>query len=183
MQGELALFIDDDEVISPSLAEEIEKVKKGVYEFDGFYINVLTNYLGKWIKHAWYPDWHIRLAKRSKCRWEGTGVHEFLKVDGNLGYLKGDLLHYSYPNLSTHLKKIDLYTSIYAEESYKAGKRFSFFKLFTSPIASFLRRFLFKKGFLDGFHGFIISSMASYYTFLKYLKLWEIESRENSRDS
>jgi glycosyltransferase involved in cell wall biosynthesis len=177
------LFIDDDEVVSKELSKSIENLKSKGTKFSGFYINVMTNYLGKWIKHAWYPDWHLRLAKKEKCRWVGDGVHETLKVDGKVSYLRGNLLHYSYDSVSQHLRKIDLYTTLYAEGTYRRGKRFSAFKLITSPIGSFLRRYLLKRGFLDGFEGFVISVMASYYSFLKYLKLWEIEKRESSRRS
>ncbi|ADY74068.1 glycosyl transferase family 2 [Desulfurobacterium thermolithotrophum DSM 11699] len=176
---EWVLFIDDDEVVGNELKAEIERVKKEG-SFDGYYVNVLTNYLGRWIKYAWYPDWHLRLAKREKCKWIGDLVHESLKVDGKLGYLKGNLLHYSYPSISHHLKKIDLYTSLYAEGVYRRGKKFSYMKLFLSPLGAFLRRYIFKKGFLDGFEGFVLSVMSSYYTFLKYLKLWEKEKNEKT---
>jgi glycosyltransferase involved in cell wall biosynthesis len=177
------LFLDDDEVVSEELSKNIQKLKSEGTEFSGFFVNRLTNYLGRWIRHAWYPDWQLRLAKRENCKWVGNGVHETLKVKGKVGYLRGGLLHYSYDSLSQHLRKIDLYTTLYAEEAYKRGKRFSAFKLITSPVGSFLRRYFLKRGFLDGFEGFVISVMASYYSFLKYLKLWEIEKRESSRRS
>lgn len=178
--GDWILFVDSDEVLSPELREEILKVKEGLYPFDGFYLNVLTSYLGRWIKHAWYPDWHLRLAKREKCRWVGSEVHESLKVEGRVGYLKGDLLHYSYSSVSEHLSKIDRYSTLYAKGALKRGKKFSLFKLLTSPAGAFIRRYLLKRGFLDGFEGFVLSVMASYYTFLKYLKLWELEKNESS---
>ncbi len=179
--GDWILFLDDDEVVSPELKDSIVNAVSNA-SYDGYFVNVLTNYLGRWIRHAWYPDWHLRLARKDKCRWVGSGVHESLKVDGKIGYLKGDLLHYSYPSLSWHLKKIDLYTTLYAKGAFERGKRFSLLKLLTSPPAAFLRRFLLKRGFLDGFEGFVLSVMAGYYTFLKYLKLWEIEKSESSRN-
>jgi len=181
--GDWVLFIDDDEVLSGELRESIRKLKSEGTDCSGFYINVMTNYLGRWIRHAWYPDWHLRLAKRNECRWEGDGVHESLKVKGKVGYLKGDLLHYSYTSVSQHIRKIDLYTTLYSEGAYRRGKRFSLFKLVTSPLGSFVRRYILKRGFLDGFEGFVLSIMASYYSFLKYLKLWEIEKVESSRRS
>ncbi len=177
-KGNWVLFLDDDEVVSDELRNEIVlSMSKGL---SGFYLNRLTNYLGKWVKHAWYPDWHLRLAKRELCGWEGSGVHEKLMVKGKVGYLRGSLYHYSYTSLSQHIEKINKYTSLFAKYSYENGKHFSYKKLFLSPPSSFIRRFFLKKGFLDGFEGFIISIMASYYSFLKYLKLWEIENRENS---
>jgi glycosyltransferase involved in cell wall biosynthesis len=172
-KGDWVLFLDDDEILSDELKDEIAiSMNKGL---SGFYLNRLTNYLGKWIRHAWYPDWQLRLARRELCRWEGSGVHERLVVNGKVGYLKGFLYHYSYTSLSQHLEKINRYTSLFAEYSHRNGKRFSYGKLLLSPPSSFIRRFFLKKGFLDGFEGFIISVMSSYYSFLKYLKLWEIE--------
>jgi len=179
---EWVLFLDDDEIVDRVLKEEIKRVKEGD-NLDGYYVNRMTNYLGKWIRHAWYPDWHLRLAKRKKCTWTGGLVHESLRVEGKIGYLNGNLLHYSYPSVSYHLKKLDLYTTLYAKGAYEKGKRFSYLKLFVSPIGAFIRRFILKKGFLDGFEGFVVSVMSSYYAFLKYLKLWEIEKNENSRRS
>ena len=168
------LFLDDDEVLSEELARS---VKEAVREekHAGYHLNRVTNYLGRWIRHAWNPDWQLRLAKRERCRWVGNGVHERLEVNGSLGYLQGELLHYSYSSLSEHLRKIDLYSTLYAEGAHRKGKRFSLLKLLTSPAGAFLRRFVLKRGFLDGFEGFLLSVMASYYSFLKYAKLWEIE--------
>jgi len=171
-KGEWVLFIDDDEVVSEELAKSIKEGIK-LPDYDGFYVNVLTNYLGKWIKHTWYPDWHLRLARRNKCRWTGKGVHEKLVVNGKTGKLKGDLLHYSYTSISQHVEKINFYTTLYAETAVKSGKKFSIWKLLFSPPLSFFRRYFLKLGFLDGFEGFVISVMSFYATFLKYLKLWE----------
>ncbi|WP_457679253.1 glycosyltransferase family 2 protein [Thermovibrio sp.] len=177
---EWVLFLDDDEILSKELQSSVkEAIKKE--KFSGYYLNRITNYLGRWIRHAWHPDWQLRLAKREKCRWVGSMVHESLKVDGKVGKLRGELYHYSYSSLSEHLRKIDKYSTLYAKGAYERGKRFSLFKLLTSPAGTFLRRYLLKRGFLDGFEGFVLSVMGSYYSFLKYLKLWEIEKNESSR--
>ena len=182
-RGDWVLFLDDDEVVSEELSKSIKEAVSGSSEFSGYRMNRITNYLGRWIRHAWNPDYQLRLAKKESCRWVGDMVHESLEVDGKVGTLEGELLHYSYTSVSQHLKKIDLYSTLYAEGAYRRGKRFSLFKLLTSPAGSFFRRYVLKRGFLDGFEGFVLSVMASYYSFLKYLKLWEIEKRESSRRS
>ncbi len=179
-RGEWVLFLDDDEVVSAELSKSIKEAVSRNSDFSGYRINRVTNYLGRWIRHAWNPDYQLRLAKRKRCRWVGDMVHERLEVDGEVGTIKGELLHYSYNSISQHLKKIDLYSTLYAKGAYERGKRFSLFKLLTSPAGSFFRRYVLKRGFLDGFEGFVLSVMASYYSFLKYLKLWEIEKRESS---
>ncbi|WP_457567330.1 glycosyltransferase family 2 protein [Desulfurobacterium sp.] len=175
------LFLDDDEVLDEKLRKEIIEIKNTETEYAGFYINRLTNYLGKWIKHTWYPDWQLRLAKRKLCVWEGDEVHEKLKVEGKTGRLKGNILHYSYPDVRTHMRKIDTYTTMFAVGAYRKGKKFSIGKMITSSAGAFIRRYFIKKGFLDGFEGFVISVMSSYYSFLKYLKLWEIEKRSGRK--
>ena len=180
-KGKWVLFLDDDEVVSEELSRSIKEAVSKSSEFSGYRMNRITNYLGRWIRHAWNPDYQLRLARRERCRWVGDSVHERLEVDGKVGTLRGELLHYSYTSVSQHLKKIDLYSTLYAEGAFKRGKRFSLFKLLTSPAGSFLRRYVLKRGFLDGFEGFVLSVMASYYSFLKYLKLWEIERGESSR--
>ena len=173
------LFLDDDEVLTPELSRSIkEELQSPAHA--GYRLNRLTNYLGRWIRHAWSPDWQLRLARRDKCRWVGSEVHERLEVDGSVGYLKGELLHYSYSSISQHLSKIDKYSTLYARGALRRGRRFSLLKLLTSPPGAFIRRYVLKRGFLDGFEGFILSAMASYYTFLKYLKLWELERNESS---
>jgi len=182
-RGDWVLFLDDDEVVSEELSKSIKEAVSGNSDFSGYRVNRITNYLGRWIRHAWNPDYQLRLAKKESCRWVGDMVHESLEVDGKVGTLEGELLHYSYTSVSQHLKKIDLYSTLYAEGAYRRGKRFSLFKLLTSPAGSFFRRYVLKRGFLDGFEGFVLSVMASYYSFLKYLKLWEIEKRESSRRS
>ena len=180
-RGKWVLFLDDDEVVSEELSRSIKEAVSKSSEFSGYRMNRITNYLGRWIRHAWNPDYQLRLARRERCRWVGDSVHERLEVNGKVGMLRGELLHYSYTSVSQHLKKIDLYSTLYAEGAFKRGKRFSLFKLLTSPAGSFLRRYVLKRGFLDGFEGFVLSVMASYYSFLKYLKLWEIERGESSR--
>jgi glycosyltransferase involved in cell wall biosynthesis len=182
VKSDWVLFLDDDEVVSKELRESIKRELSGPGK-DGYFVNRLTYYLGRWIRHAWYPDWQLRLVRREVARWLGSEVHEKLAVEGEVGYLKGELLHYSYFTLSEHLKKIDSYSTLYARGAYKRGKRFSLVKLLTSPAGAFLRRYILKRGFLDGFEGFVLSVMASYYTFLKYLKLWEIEKGESSGSS
>ncbi len=182
---EWILFLDDDEVVGEELKREILflKQKPSCELCDGYYVNRLTNYLGRWIRHAWYPDWQLRLVKKEKAIWRGGEVHEFLEVSGKKCFLKGFLYHYSYDSISQHLNKVNLYSTLYARSAFNRGKRFSILKFLLSPLFAFLRRFLLKRGFLDGFEGFVLSVMASYYTFLKYLKLWELERNEKTRSS
>ncbi len=173
------LSIDADERLSEKLKEEIIKLKDREPDFEGFSFKRKTFYLGKWIKHSgWYPDKKIRLFRKDSAHWEGDCVHERLVFKGKVKEIDGDLLHYSYRNLSDHTLRIEKYSSLSAEKMFREGKRSSYLKIFFLPFFTFLRDFLFRLGFLDGIHGLIISLFSSYYVFLKFVKLFELQKRK-----
>jgi glycosyltransferase involved in cell wall biosynthesis len=99
------LSIDADEALSEELRTSI-KANKNNLTADGYFFNRKTNYYGQWINHCgWYPDTKLRLWKKEKGTWKGI-VHEQLKYKGtNTKGLGGDLLHYSYPSIQSHVKK------------------------------------------------------------------------------
>ena len=190
------LSIDADERISDELGEEIKKLlttplsppsqggDKGEV-FDGYHIPRKTFYVKKWILHCgWYPDYKIRLFKKDKGRWEGTGgtaIHESVKVDGKTGYLKGDILHYSFLSISSHLKTINSFTSISAMENLKKGKKAGILSILLRPSFNFFKMYILKRGFLDGLPGLIVSILSSYHVFIKYTKMWEMERQKTDR--
>jgi glycosyltransferase involved in cell wall biosynthesis len=167
--------LDADERVSDQLAREIEQLDLDVESrFAGYEMARLTYYLGRWIKHSgWYPDYKLRLYNRKLGRWRGEYVHESLEVDGDIGRLHGDLLHYTVRDASEHHLRIDRYTSLAAEQAHSQGKRASLASLFFSPLTTFIRSFIVKRGFLDGVQGLAIAFFAAHYAFLKALKLWE----------
>jgi glycosyltransferase involved in cell wall biosynthesis len=171
------LSLDADEVLSTELIEQI-KILKNNFLFDGYKFNRLTNYCGFWVRHSgWYPDTKLRLVKKSNARWGGENPHDILelKSDTKIGFLKGDLLHYSYESISAHIIQTDKFTTIAAQASFKAGKRSSYFKIVTRPVLKFSRDYFFKKGFLDGRYGFVICFINALYTLLKYSKIHELQ--------
>lgn len=172
------LSIDADERLSEELREEIIKIKEKELDFDGFSFKRKTFYLGKWIKHSgWYPDKKIRLFRKDCAYWEGDFVHEKLMFKGRVKDLEGEILHYSYRNLSDHILRIERYSTLSADKMFMEGKKSTFLKIFFLPPFTFLRDFIFRGGALDGIHGLIISFFSSYYVFLKYAKLFELQRR------
>lgn len=172
---EWILFLDADERISPDLAEEItEKITKGAY--DGYYIPFKHHFLGKWLKHGgWYPSYLPRLAKREKASIRNP-IHELLFIDGNVGYLKNDIIHLGDTSLFKRIDKTNKYTSMQAESEYKTRKEHMFIivlKMCSVPILRFIKIYFVKQGFLDGVHGFIRAYLYMYTCFLVYMK--EIE--------
>jgi len=178
--SEWVLNIDADERVTPELKEEILTILNSQFQsFDGYYIPLRNHYLGRWIRHCgWYPDYHLRLFRRGKGRFNERMVHESVIVEGRKGHLKSCLNHYSYKDLSDHLSKIDKFTSLAAEEMFTNGKRARVFDLLLRPLVKFVKMYLIKRGYLDGIYGFIVSIIGSFYVFTKYLKLWELSKRE-----
>ena len=172
------LSLDADEALSPELLEEIKLIKNN-FECSAYKFNRLTNYNGQWIQHSgWYPDTKLRLIKKGKALWGGENPHDILQLidPEKVGFLKGDLLHYSYDSISAHVEQTDKFTTIAARAAFKQGKKSSVFKIVTRPMFKFLRDYFFKRGFLDGRYGFIICSINSLYALLKYAKLHALQT-------
>ncbi len=171
------LSIDADERVSDELGEEIRRILNDDTAYNGYYMPRKTFYVNKWILHCgWYPDYKIRLFRKNKGRWEGTdgtAIHESVKIEGSAGYLKGNILHYSFPTISSHIKTVNSYTSISANENFKKGKMGGLSSMILRPPANFFKMYIIKRGFLDGLPGFIVSVLSSFHVFLKYAKMWE----------
>jgi len=167
--------LDADERVSPELRASIEALKQSdSQKHQAYRIARSSFYLGRRIKHSgWYPDYQVRLYRRDSARWQGDFVHESVKVNGSVGTLPGDLLHYSIKKISEHHQRMDRYTSLAAEEMMARGVEASFARIALSPIATFIRSYLIKQGFRDGLSGLAIAYFAAYYVFLKNIKLWE----------
>jgi len=165
------LSIDADEALSEELEAEILLVKKEGPRFDGYSMPRLAQYLGRWIQHGgWYPDRKVRLYRRDKAAWHGQYVHESVQVSGSRGELNGKLHHFTCDSLSAHLRTLDRYTTLAAEELRSRGTRVGWPRLILDPPWTFVRTFVIRRGFMDGIHGFVIAWMAALYTFLKYAK-------------
>lgn len=166
--------IDADESLSPELAAEILALKRDGPQFDGYAMPRLAQYLGRWIRHSgWYPDRKVRLYHRGRAGWSGDYVHESVRVNGAVGELKGNLLHFTCQSLSAHLRTLDRYTSLAAQELIARNASIPVSRLVFDPAWTFLRTWLIQRGFLDGAQGVAIAWMAALYTFLKYAKAWE----------
>jgi glycosyltransferase involved in cell wall biosynthesis len=172
-----ALCLDADERLSPELRAEIERLRReGPGDAAGFTFPRRTQYLGRWIRHGgWYPDRKLRLFRRDRGRWTGTNPHDRVEVDGPVRALSGDLLHFTYRDLSHHLRTVDAYTTIAAREKHRKGERFRRGALVFRPAGKFLRMYFLRAGFLDGLPGFLLAVTGAYYVFLKYAKLHELE--------
>ena len=170
------LTLDADELLSIELRNSILNIKTN-WGFDGYSMNRITNYCGKWIKHSgWYPDTKLRLYDRRKGKWTGKKIHEkFSLMEGcTKGYLKGDILHYSFNSITQHVNQANKFTDLTAQAAFENGKKSTNFKIFFNPIVKFIRDYFINLGFLDGYYGFIICQISANATFLKYVKLKQL---------
>ena len=165
------LSLDADEALSEALEGEIWSLKKSGPKYDAYTMPRLAQYLGKWILHSgWYPDRKVRLYDRRKAKWVGNFVHESVQVDGRVGRLDANLLHFTCDSLSEHLKTMDRYTTLAAEELVSHKTPINLRHMIFDPAWTFTRTYFFQLGFLDGLEGLTIAYMAALYTFLKYAK-------------
>jgi glycosyltransferase involved in cell wall biosynthesis len=165
------LSLDADEALSEALEAEIWSLKKSGPRHDAYTMPRLARYLGRWILHSgWYPDRKVRLYDRRKARWVGDFVHESVSVDGRVGHLDANLLHFTCESLSEHIKTMERYTTLAAQEL--AGRRIKvpLWRMLLAPAWTFSKSYVVQRGFLDGGEGLTIAYMAAFYTFLKYSK-------------
>ena len=175
------LSLDADEALSERLRASILKVKNN-WTHDCYFFNRMTNYCGKWIRHtSWYPARKPRLWDSRKVSWGGMDVHEklFLQKGASSLFLKGDLLHYSYYSVSEHVIQIDKYSTLMARSYYESGRRVWNFSIIFHMLWRFIKDYLLKAGFLDGYFGFVVSVISAHEVFLKYVKLRNIYREEN----
>src|SRR3954454_10931080 len=165
------LSVDADEALSEALEGEIWQVKKHGPTCDAYTMPRLAQYLGRWILHSgWYPDRKVRLYHRAKARWVGDYVHESVQVDGKIGHLESDLLHFTCSSLSEHLKTLDRYTTLAAEQLVDQKCSVGWKQLVLDPAWTFWRTYLVQSGFRDGLEALTIAQMAAFYNFVKYAK-------------
>jgi len=169
------LALDADERITTALREEIQAGRERGFAYAGYRIPRAAFYLGTWIRATdWWPDPQVRLFDRRRARWEGELVHESVRVRGKLGRLRAEMAHYPYKSVSDHLRKIDRYTTLWAQQMHGAGRRARTIDLIFAPNWAFFRNYFLKRGFLLGRAGLTVSALNAYYTYTKLAKLDEL---------
>jgi len=179
-QGEWILQLDADEALSEELKKEIKETISNQGSVDGYFIPRKNFFLGKFLmKGGVYPDYVLRLYRRSKAHFKAVGLHENVEIKGETRYLKNALLHYADPNFSRYLTRWDRYTSFDAENFYKQGKNLNFFAyFFIKPQCWFLKTYFRHKGFLDGFPGFVFSLFSALRFCAIYIKWWNLKHQQ-----
>jgi glycosyltransferase involved in cell wall biosynthesis len=172
------LSLDADERVPPALANEI-RARLDTPDHAAYRIPRVTWHLGRWLRSTdWYPDHQLRLYDRRAAEWTGRYVHEAVTVRGSVGQLQNELQHFAFDGIADHLETIDRYTTLAARQMREEGRRSGVLQIAGHPPLAFLRNYLLRGGARDGLVGLIVSAMNSYYVFLKFAKLWELQRSE-----
>jgi glycosyltransferase involved in cell wall biosynthesis len=180
---DVVFSLDADEEVSHALRAEIQALCAGdSLPRAGYRIARVTHYLGVEIRGTdWYPDWQLRFFDRRRGVFAGDLVHESVKLNGPVEKLKGEIIHRPYRDEADHLRRIDRYTSLWAESAYKRGERaFPGFGAAASFFA-FVRNYFLKGGIRLGATGLLVSRLNAHYVRQKFVKLKALETAAASR--
>jgi glycosyltransferase involved in cell wall biosynthesis len=164
------LCIDTDERVSDTLRDailaELRAPRASVYAMPR-----CNRFMGRWLRHGeGYPDWNVRLFHRRHARWSDDAVHEHVVSGDRVARLRGDLLHESAESLERYLDKQNRYTTLQAERIAASGARPGALATVLRPGFRFFRMYVVRRGFLDGFPGFVHIAIGCWNTFMKHVK-------------
>jgi glycosyltransferase involved in cell wall biosynthesis len=166
------ISLDCDERLTPELVSSILKIKDNLEQADAYRMARKTYYVYRWLNHCWYPDYKVRLFNKNTAKWGGVNPHDRVEVNGdNIVTLDGDILHYSFNSISEHIRTLDNFTEIGAREIIRRNKSVSIISPWTHGLWTFLRLYIFKRGFLDGYAGLVVSVLSGLHAFVKYNKV------------
>lgn len=194
-RNEWVFILDADEVLPPEAAEEFARAIANAGEIAGYWINRRFMFLGRWLRHAYYPNWNLRLFRHQLGRFEqitaaptdsgDNEVHEHVIVRGPTARLRCEIEHYAFPSIEVFLEKHNRYSNwearVAVEGELRAGvaheqvelkralKKFAR-RLPFRPLLRFLYIYVWQKGFLDGREGYYFARLHAFYEFLSIAK-------------
>jgi glycosyltransferase involved in cell wall biosynthesis len=178
--GDWVLALDADETVSPELRVEIEAILAGRGPAaDAFAVPRRNLFWGRWVRRGGlYPDWQVRLLRRGRGRFVARAVHESVAVDGPVARLTGHLEHRSYRDVGDFVARADRYSTLAAEDWVRSGRPVRpLHDLTLRPLGRFLGMYVARRGFLDGWRGFLLAALYAYYVLMRSAKAWERVSR------
>jgi glycosyltransferase involved in cell wall biosynthesis len=176
--GEYVLSIDADERVTPELRDELIALFRKPMEFNGYNVKH-RNFLGKyWIRHGeWYPNAKLKIFRKDKFRYEEEAeYHPRAFMEGKTQTLKNDVLHYNFADFSAAFAKLNRATDFEARKWIRDGRKMSLGIVFQKMVSRFLKFYLGKKGYKDGFIGFFMALYSGMYQFYTYCKYWELKT-------
>lgn len=203
---EWVFILDADEVLPPEAEAEMRAIVENPNSpLEGYWINRRFMFMGKWLQHAYYPNWNLRLFKHKLGRYEkltqvntqsgDNEVHEHVVVEGKTGYLKSEMDHYAFPSVDVFVEKHNRYSNwesrvaldhyLHASESHlqkgnvglrRRLKQLSH-RLPCRGLLRFLYVYLWQRGFLDGREGYYFARLHGFYEFLSVAKTYELKKQ------
>jgi glycosyltransferase involved in cell wall biosynthesis len=172
------LSLDADEAVSPGLREKLEKFTPDTEA--GYRIKRNTFLFGRLMNFGGHDkDVPLRFFDKRTAEFVQP-IHEFVKVDGKIGFMEEPIMHYSSRSIDEYMKKLLLYTQIEARFMREKGIEFAFLKAFFYPVIKFFQRYILQSGFKDGMEGFIFYCLSGFYDFVKWIRLWELTKKEHA---
>lgn len=176
-----ALCLDADEEVSPALRADLTTffARGDAARYAGARFPRKVWFIDRWITHGdWYPDLSLRLIRRDTARWGGDAfVHEKMECAGPVARLNGDLHHFSFPTLASHVAKINSFADLFVAQQQARGRGFSLASAVVRPAWRFVRAYVLRRGFLDGYPGYYIAWATAFGAFVRYSRLYEAENR------
>ncbi len=166
--------IDSDEVATKAIVEEAcNKINAGAYI--GFTVPISLVFMGKLLRFGnEYKKPHLRLFNKKYGNYNDSLVHEDVTLNGSVGKLQNEVLHYSYYNIDDYFKKFNTYTTRAAQQMHARNKKMNiFFPIIKLPF-HFVILYIFKGLIFDGIPGLLWATFSCWYSFVKYIKLWEM---------
>jgi len=205
LRNEWVFLLDADETLPPEAEAEFREIVESPGGHDGYWINRRFQFMGRWMKHAYYPNWNLRLFRREKGRYEkiteadtksgDVEIHEHVVLDGTAGRLRCEMDHYAFPSIETFVEKHNRYSNWearVARDAMLAGseaaigdekvarrrmlKQWSH-RLPFRPWLRFLYVYVWQRGFLDGCEGYYFARLHAVYEFLCVAKGYELRRR------
>jgi len=185
-KGDLVLQLDADEIVDEELAKFIQQildedsaVAQENQQFAAWWIKRKNWFMGRFLKKGGqYPDPAIRLYRKGKAKLPQKDVHEFMVVDGKVGWAAGHLLHYGTANFAEYLRRFNTYTSFKAQQLYDQKVQItlvnSFIYLKWKPVATFFSIYSRHRGYVDGMAGFTFAAFSGFHHIVAYIKLSEM---------
>jgi glycosyltransferase involved in cell wall biosynthesis len=171
--------LDTDEWATTDIQHEIQALLAQDALAHAYFVPRRNYFGGRWIKHCgWYPDYRQpQLFHKAHMRYREDLVHEGFDVTGQTGILQSHVGQIPFRSLDQYFEKMDRYSTLRAEVMHQQGRRFRAHQLFSHPLFTFIKMFVFRGGMLDRKPGLILCMLYAYYTFVKYAKLWELHGK------
>ncbi len=176
-QHEWIFSLDSDERCTPEARDEIIKVVNDPNAADVYFMPRKNIFMGRWIKHVWpYPNYRQpQLFRNGKMAYDMLPVHEgyVLKTEKPVGHLKNAIWQIPFVDLSEMFAKADRYSTLGVEKLSAKGLKPSMWQGLRRGAWAFIKHYIVKRGFLDGWPGFVISLSNAEGTFYRYAKYYE----------